>query len=1459
MRLISTALTLLLVAAACLPGKEADDGHQALIKPQADGGGWKFGNGAEFPGAVGSLALDDSVELQRRPALALHGDFAKGGNYVQADIAVGGGDIDELSFWIKAPGGQRTTLRLIDATGQCHQLVLRLSGVDAWQRVELPVGRLFNLLAQGQSLPVVERYEHWGGAADGAWHGPAKRLVILAGRDTFHGAAGTVWLSGVRVTNTSSATAATKATLVTEEVRLDDFLRAGDVDWKLSLGQEFAGAQGTLTAVADQPRSGEYALCLRADFSKGGRYISAENDLGGLAVQEVRLRARSTVTSCGVRLIDATGQCHQKKNIALPGDGEWHDLVLAVRDIAGGEHWGGANDGKWHGPGKLLCISIGTTGELLLSDIRAVTVSSTQTAAPAYQEGFENGSALPAGWQSEGQVSIVTGTAKSPTAAGAQALQLSREATAVEQPTKVVGAWFPANTGRWSMSGAVTTRLHSPDASFCLLIAVEAGDARGAVLASREVKAPFGTNDWQRFTSMIELPDGTTQARFTLTMAKTHGTAQVDSLAAAAVTKSQHGDAQIDRLVLSTPRIGNLLLPEDAVTFSVEVPVKHLLPANRQQVQGVVRDYWGAEVGVTSTAKLEKSGFVNGRMVYRATLNFPTPGLEMGKYYELHVAVPGGDASEHTGFARLPVAETKALAPGQVPFTIRSWDGRIKEYVQLADRLGIRQFGLWGRVGDKAPFQPSLPQGDLVQELGGTWLTGTAAATVEHDGFKKITEQGLRDGMTAFLQQYAGKGLQALCQGNEPPEDPSKVPEKVVAYKAIYEAVKAFDPKITVIGTSVGANEAFFAAGYQNYLDAYDFHVYESYHDVRRAMKNYRTMMAKYNAVKPIYCTELGLNSQGMSRHTVAVEMVKKFASFFAEGGVSVSWFGIMYPDHDGTGRGSSGSAHNVFDCQYSRYNPKLDAVMYYHLVNGIAARKFIGEQAYADGTESYLFRDAAGSCLQILWNDRSAQAVQVPLTGASDIRLLRIDGSSMPLVAQADGVTLGVSAEPVLLRYNQASGGLATQLAAPRVQLATNVNGVVKGGSVDIDVTGPALTASTVRAVAPQGWQVTSTASGKDTVRLHLTAPAETAAREGRIAIQRLDHDGVCGEIAVALTLRSPVEVLLTPFAAQPGKAGGVALTLHNGGKETRTVSWSATIEAAYPMSNGSYRFSDPQVPQVVLSGDTDGQAELPAQADKQVRLELRDAEPVTIYRVSVSAHDEQGRQLSVSRYVGGFALAPRATVAPVLDGKLDDAVWATAPLLPLDQAAQVLRYGVNQAPPRAWGGVAELSAGMRLAWDERCLYLGVSVRDDVARATGCDGGLWTMDGLQMLFDPSRQSDNKAGKYDYTFGVGSKGPQAWCHLSAQADVSAGLVPDITVAMAADKTAEKAEATGNRTYEIAIPWSRLAPFIPKPGADLGLTMIVNDDDGQGRDGFIGWFSGAHLKEVDMVGDVILGQ
>ena len=93
---------------------------RSLIDASKPQGGWTFDNGKEFPGAVGKLELVTEAD---QPTLRLHGDFSNGGAYVQAAKKLPEISVDMVDFEIKVPAGvSKVTTRLIDGTGQCHQL-----------------------------------------------------------------------------------------------------------------------------------------------------------------------------------------------------------------------------------------------------------------------------------------------------------------------------------------------------------------------------------------------------------------------------------------------------------------------------------------------------------------------------------------------------------------------------------------------------------------------------------------------------------------------------------------------------------------------------------------------------------------------------------------------------------------------------------------------------------------------------------------------------------------------------------------------------------------------------------------------------------------------------------------------------------------------------------------------------------------------------------------------------------------------------------------------------------------------------------------------------------------------------------------------------------------------------------------------------------------------------------------
>jgi hypothetical protein len=193
----------------------------------------------------------------------------------------------------------------------------------------------------------------------------------------------------------------------------------------------------------------------------------------------------------------------------------------------------------------------------------------------------------------------------------------------------------------------------------------------------------------------------------------------------------------------------------------------------------------------------------------------------------------------------------------------------------------------------------------------------------------------------------------------------------------------------------------------------------------------------------------------------------------------------------------------------------------------------------------------------------------------------------------------------------------------------------------------------------------------------------------------------------------------------------------------------------------------------------------------------------------------------------------------------------WQNAPVMKIDEPRQ---FYTSLRQPAKWKGPQGLSGELRFLWDEKYLYLGLKVTDDVFVSNKVDGGIWGDDGIQMMVDPARGLGVKVGKYDMAMALTKKGPQAWCYMSADGGSASGEAKDIVVS-----TKRLDPQRGDMNYVVAIPWARIAPFKPFAGANLGLCLAINDDDGPGRDCHMNWFADIETKEVDCVGDLILGE
>ena len=1420
----------------------------ALVDGAKPRGGWTFDNGREFPGATGELALEAQGGRSGGAAIVLKGNFTQGGNYVQASCVLGTPvPLGSLSLWVKAPDQTALGVRLVDSAGTCHQLKLKLRSTPDWQPVRFPAADYLATMAESRAADMVIKYEHWGKEKDQTWHGALASMHVLLTKAS--GTTPVLWLSDVAVVSGEAPPAGQPKALVTQTVALDEVLQAGEVDWSFDNGREFKGASGSLTLVKDQPAAGQNALRLAGDFTGGGAYVQATRKLPELAagtLESLSLMMRSTnCPKFNVRLIDSTGQCHQHKGVPLQADGQWHEVVLTPSQVAGGEHWGGANDGKWHGSATLVAVlmnkGLGDRPVIEFGQARAVLAVAQAAAPAAYREGFESAD-LPQGWQSAGSVAV---TASQPFA-GKGALQVTRTVDTINQAAQATGPAFAAQAGTWEVAGAGRSALYSPDSSYQGVVSVEWSDGAGKALGRAVALELRGTNVWQPFRRTFEAPAGTASGRVRIELEKTYGSMAVDDLSVAFVPPVAGAARRIDRVMLAPACLGGMFLPEQAPAYKLSVWAPKPLQPEELEARVSVSDYWGAEQGARQTVKLQKAGFKQQVFQYESDLVLATNGLDIGRFYRVHVDVPqrGGKPFRFTiGMARLPEAATKQYPPDAIPFTIRNWDNRMKDYFFLTDRIGIRMPGIWGGWDNKPPYKAHGPGVEWCRQLGMKWVSGLPGAQVERGNFAWSDPAMLQAGMTNFLKAYATNGLAYLCLGNEPHGGPSQVASNIAAYKAMYEAAKGFDTNIHVIATSVEPNEEYFRQGYQKYCDIYDFHTYESYPGIRKTIEAYKELMRKYNAEKPIYSTELGLNCQGLSRLIVAQEMVKKFAVFFAAGGANASWFTIMYPDPKGTEANSSGQAFNVYDARYNQFNPKLDAVTLYHAVNAIADKRFRAERHYGDGTESYLFANADGDSLQIAWNEKARADIGLPVPGATSATLILMDGTTVALVPDRGAVTVSVSSEPIMVLYRSKAPALGETLAPPALALAAVPQAVVKGQDREIPLHGAGLTAAAVAIAAPPGWNVNCRDAGADAVNCRVTPPVDSEAQAGRLAVRRVAGGVASAAIVVDLPVESSFAGKVAPAVDAASGAPALLITLVNHSQEAAALHWQASLEHEIPMAGGTYRLTDPQPAKAGFGEANDGTVTLAAGASRTLRLPLRDVAPLTLYRVALRVGDDSGHESVTARYVAGFMGVHRGT--PAVDGDLGDAAWAKAPVGLIGDECQVFAF--KNTPP--WGGTNDLSGTVRYLWDDQYLYLGVHVVDNAFVGNGSDGELWKQDGLQFLADPRRQGGEKMGYYDCSLGLGTKGGQMWCHSTASPDVMTGEVKDARVAV-------KRGPGGNADYEVAIPWSRLAPFKPVVGGDLGMGLIVNDEDGSGRR-FLGWFSGVHLKETDMVGDLIL--
>lgn len=223
-----------------------------------------------------------------------------------------------------------------------------------------------------------------------------------------------------------------------------------------------------------------------------------------------------------------------------------------------------------------------------------------------------------------------------------------------------------------------------------------------------------------------------------------------------------------------------------------------------------------------------------------------------------------------------------------------------------------------------------------------------------------------------------------------------------------------------------------------------------------------------------------------------------------------------------------------------------------------------------------------------------------------------------------------------------------------------------------------------------------------------------------------------------------------------------------------------------------------------------------------------------------TLKAYNEAGTLLQTAVNSFNALQLPKFRQLVEIDGNLSE--WS-------DQSS----FDVKDVKIIGWRGEGDVSATGYMSWDLDNLYLAVEVLDDKHAQSASGDAIWSGDSIQIGIAISN-SDGTVPSESHEIGValGDEGAlYKWRWLTPR---GFNIGDKVELQYAVVRTDAKT------SYEIAIPWGELSNDMTqvKQGMKLKFSMLVNDNDGEGRRGWVEYNSGiGSAKDVNAFGDLYL--